>query len=158
MLTKEEILKLNRVPEGRPAWLSYADYRRLQQLLESLKPPSPGHALHHPDYVRLYDFLNADAGLDLPETEDAVHLNAFLLLRRGYHVESIMTSEYQQLVGLLEYAAPADLDDMTLHDFGSHRDLFTYLRTNLGLFVEVGRGPVWHRARKLCDAYEATNA
>lgn len=153
-MDKETLLKLNRVPDGKPPWLNYKAFRKLQRLFDKLPPPEESGVLEDADYLRMYDFLEEVAGIKLPELQEAVHLNAFVLIRRGYQVEEITEAEYKRLIGLLEGTEEAYPDDMELHDFGNHRALFTYLSEELGVFVEPGRGPVWHRARQLVERYE----
>lgn len=155
-MDKEALLKLNRIPDGKPPWLSYKAFRQLLQLFDKLPPPKETKGLEDENYLRLYDFISDVAGINLPESQDAVHVNAFFLIRRGYRVEEITEMEYVRLSELLKGTEEAYLDDMELHDLGNHRALYTYLSEGLGLFVEPGRGPVWHRARKLAKHYEST--
>ena len=42
-------------------------------------------------------------------------------------------------------------DDMVLHDYGPHRDIYNYLVKELGLKVQPERGPVWYRAKRLLE-------
>jgi len=153
-MDKEALLKFNRVPDGKPPWLSYKAFRKLQRLFEKLAPPEESKALEEEDYIRLHDFLSEVAGIKLPESQEAVHMNAFVLIRRGYQVEEITETEYARLTQLLEGTEEVYPDDLELHDFGNHRALYTYLSEGLGVFVEPGRGPVWHRARQLIEHYE----
>ncbi|HUF37561.1 MAG TPA: hypothetical protein VMN57_03475 [Anaerolineales bacterium] len=154
MMDKEALLKLNRVPDGVPAWLDYKAFRKLQQLLEALAPPEETDGLGDEDYIRLHAFLADVAGIEVPETQEAVHLNAFVLLRRGYKAEETTEPEYGRLLELLEGTEEPDPDDLELHDFGAHRALYKYLSEGLGVYVEPGRGPVWRRARQLVEAHE----
>ena len=155
MMDKEALLALNRIPEGKPPWLNYKAFRKLQQLFERLDPPDEEmDELGEEDYYRLHAFLVEVAGLSIPETQVAVHVNAFVLIRRGYQVEEITETEYARLLTLLEGTEKADLDDMDLHDSGNHRALYQYLTEGLGVFVEPGRGPVWHRAMQLVKHHE----
>ena len=60
----------------------------------------------------------------------------------------------KEMAGLIEIFSmtnAADFDDMELHQEGSHRALYNYITKTLGLSVEAGRGPVWHRAKRLID-------
>jgi len=85
---------------------------------------------------------------------EAIHFNAFVLIRRGYKVEEITEKEYTDLLRLMNGIEQPDPDDMELHEFGGHRNLYDYLTTNLGVSVQKGRGPVWTRARRLVEGYE----
>ena len=154
MMDKEALLKLNRVPDGTPAWLDYKAFRRLQGLFEALAPPEETDGLGDEDYFHMYVFLADVAGIEVPESQEAVHLNAFVLIRRGYKAEEITGPEYERLLELLDGTEEPDRDDMALHDFGDHRALYEYLSEGLGVYVEPGRGPVWCRARQLVEAYE----
>lgn len=155
-MDKAALMQLNRVPDGKPPWLDYKAFRKLQQLFERLDPPEEQGGLGNQDYCRLHAFLVEAAGLPIPESQLAVHLNAFFLIRRGYQLEEITESEYEHLLKLLAGTDKADLDDMELHDFGNHRALYQYLTEGLGVFVEPGRGPVWHRAMQLVKHHEQT--
>lgn len=155
-MDKEALLKLNRVPDGKPPWLDYKAFRRLQQLFERLTSPAEMGGLGSEDYYRMHDFLIDVAGIAIPEMQEAVHLNAFILIRRGYRVEEITEAEHERLLQLLEGTEIAALDDVELYDFGNHRSLYTYLSEGLGIYVEPGRGPVWHRAQQLVDHYRHT--
>lgn len=154
MMDKAALMQLNRVPEGKPPWLDYKAFRKLQQLFERLDPPEEQEGLENEEYCRLHAFLVDVAGLPIPESQMAVHLNAFLLSRRGYQVEEITETEYARLLKLLAGTEKADLDDMELNDFGNHRALYQYLTEGLGVYVEPGRGPVWHRAMQLVKHHE----
>jgi hypothetical protein len=156
MKSKDALQKLNCIPEGKPAWLDYKAYRRLKALFETLEPPTDSAGLNTEAYLRLHDFLLDAAGIEVPSAQDAVHYNAFVLLRRGYRTEEITENEYRQLSHLMKGTEPADPDDMDLHDFGNHRQLYDYLTEGLGVFVEAGRGPVWHRSQKLLEHHTST--
>ena len=151
MATDVNAKLVNNVPEGRQAWLSYVDYRKLRTLADA--------AIGGDDSVLapLQAFLERTAGLALPVNIDgeALRRAAFTLVRRGYLVESIDPGEYGWLLVLFEVAQKADSDDMDLAETGAHRALHSFLTQRLGLDVEAGRGPVWHRAAKLLDAYRA---
>ncbi len=142
---------VNHVPEGRHAWLSYTDYRKLRTLADAAVGGDDA-AL-----APLQAFLERTAGLSLPSDIDgeALRRAAFTLVRRGYRVESIDPGEYGWLLVLFEVAQRADSDDMELAETGAHRAIYTFLMQRLGLDVEAGRGPVWHRAAKLLEVYRA---
>lgn len=156
-MNKEEILQLNVIPEGQEAWLSYDQYQKLKRLFERVKLPSTDQAIMDKSYFPLYDFLTKTAQLPVPRNELAIHFNAFALIRRGYNIEEITAEEYQQLVQFMAEVDPADREDMALYEFGGHRNLYNYLTKQMGLSVEQGRGPVWHRAKALVDKYEITH-
>ena len=145
-------------PDGVPAWLDYKAFRRLQVLFEMLAPPEETDGLGDADYFHMYVFLADIAGIEVPESQEAVHLNAFTLIRRGYKAEEVTGPEYERLRELLEGTEEADPDDLALHDFGNHRALHTYLTEGLGLYVEPGRGPVWGRAQELVRQHEQRRA
>ncbi|MEM7031533.1 MAG: hypothetical protein AAF629_18370 [Chloroflexota bacterium] len=69
-------------------------------------------------------------------------------------IEYITPEEYHHLSYLLKNAVEAELDDYDLQEFGNHRDLYTYLTQTMGLSVQAGRGPVWHRAKALIEKHE----
>ena len=150
-MNKQDFLKLNAVPEGKEAWLSYENYLELERLFEAVDLPGQGDL--DDNYAALYDFLVRVAGLELPRSQAAIHANAFTLLRRGYKVEEINKTEYQNLVRLLDGLEQPAKTDMELYDFGGHRDLYNYLTQQMGLFVPPGRGPVWYRATALIEKY-----
>lgn len=157
-MNKEEFLQLNALPEGRAPWLSYDQYLELKRLFETVllpteTTPATLHVVDY-DYVKLHRFLTEIAGLDLPMSEPAIHYNAFALIRRGYKVEQITLTEYEALNRLLEGLEEPDMDDLDLHPTGGHRDLYTYLTQQMGISVQAGRGPAWHRAKMLLDHYE----
>ena len=156
MTSKDALQKLNCIPEGMPAWLDYKAYRRLKALFEALDPPADSAGLNTEAYLRLHDFLLDAAGIKVPAAQDAVHYNAFVLLRRGYRNEELTENEFLALSTLMNGTEPADPDDMELYDFGNHRQLYEYLTKGLGVFVEAGRGPVWHRAQKLIEHHTST--
>lgn len=88
-VNKQDYLKLNIVPEGKAAWLSYEEYLELAWLFEAVDIPSEDPIA--PDvgtpsaYADLYNFLVRVAGLtNLPRSQQSIHFNAFTLLRRGY--------------------------------------------------------------------------
>jgi len=74
----------------------------------------------------LYEFLTKTANLPVPRNEVAIHVNAFALIRRGYHIEDMTAEEYQQLLQLMEDADSADREDMALYEYGGHRNLYDY--------------------------------
>lgn len=156
MRNKRELLKLNVIPEGKEAWLNYQDYFRLERLFEAVGEPTPGPL--DDNYTELHRFLTAKAGLNLSTDKAAIHFNAFTLLRRGYVVEEITAAEYTNLVRLLDGLEQPAKNDMDLYDFGGHRDLYTYLTRQMGLFVPPGRGPAWHRATALVEKYRRREA
>lgn len=152
--TKNDLLKWNRVPDGKPAWLTYSQHRELKRLFESVNPDSD-NALHTTAaFAKLQDFLLNVANVDVPDDDRAIHFNAFILLRRGYRVEAITEREYHRLSQLMEQAEQPDADDMKLHEAGTHRALYEYIKRQLGLDVEAGRGPAWYRAKRLMETYE----
>ncbi len=150
-MNKQDLLRLNVVPDGKAAWLSYEDYLELEQLFEAVE--LPGQNETDDRYVALYDFLVKVAGLDVPNSQATIHANAFTLLRRGYRVEEISPTEYQNLVSLLDGLEQPAKTDMDLYEFGDHRALYNYLTKQMGLFVPPGRGPVWYRANTLIEKY-----
>jgi hypothetical protein len=156
-MNKEEILQLNVIPDGKEAWLSYDQYQDLKRIFERVKLPSNDTAIMDSQYVQLHDFLTRTAKLQLPLNEITLHFNAFALIRRGYKIEEITSEEYEQLLQLMADVDPADLADLELYEVGGHRNLYTYLTKSMGLSVETGRGPVWHRAKALVDRYELTH-
>lgn len=72
----------------------------------------------------------------------------------SYRVETITAAEYQQLRRLMEGLEQPGIDDLDLYDTGGHRDLYNYLTKGIGLTVQRGRGPAWHRAKALIEKYE----
>ena len=147
----ETILQLNVVPEGKKAWLSYDQYHELKRLFDTV---SPFDSEMNGEAFRLYDFLTNIAKLHVPMTVEAIHFNAFVLIRRGYKVEEVTEKEYQDLLCLMNGLEHPDPDDMELHEFGGHRNLYVYLTTQMGISVQAGRGPVWARAKGLVEEYE----
>lgn len=152
MMNKQELLKLNVVPEGKEPWLDYEAYLKLGQLFEAINPPDQNFI--DSNYATLYHFLVTVAGLELPLETASIHFNAFTLLRRGYKVEEITEREYKDLVRLMADLEQPDKNDMALYETGGHRDLYTYLTRMMGLFVQPGRGPAWYRAQALIESYE----
>jgi hypothetical protein len=152
MMNKQELLKLNVVPEGKEPWLDYEAYLKLGQLFNAVSPPDQN--LVDSDYAALYHFLVTVAGLELPMEPDSIHFNAFTLLRRGYKVEEITETEYKALIRLMGGLEQPDKNDLDLYETGGHRDLYTYLTRMMGLFVQPGRGPVWYRAQALIERYK----
>jgi hypothetical protein len=148
---KSELLALNRVPDGKAAWLTYRQYRELQMLFEAATAQYVREGEASLAVGRLHRFLIDVARLDLPNDDDAIQFNAFVLLRRGYSVEYIAAKEYKTLARLMAQAEEPDLSDMTLHNTGTHRAIYEFLTKELGLYVEPGRGPVWYRAQRLID-------
>ncbi len=153
-MNKKEILRLNAIPDGKDPWLSYDHYQKLKQIFESVKLPSNNKIIIDRQYFQLYGFLTNTAKLQVPMNQFAVHFNAFALIRRGYKIEEITYEEYNQLLQLMDALNPADIEDMELHEFGGHRNLYNYLTKKMGFSVKKGRGPVWHRAKSLIDKYE----
>lgn len=157
-MNKDEVLQLNVLPDGKEPWLSYEDYLKLKQLFETIPPPSPTKNTDDSRYLCLYQFLTEVAGLELPASENAIHFNAFALIRRGYKVEMITQKEYQRLVQLMDGLERPSIDDMDLYDTGGHWELYLYLTKVMGLSVQKGRGPAWHRGNALIKKYEAESA
>jgi len=157
-VTKQELLQLNAVPEGKEPWLSYDQYVELKRLFGLL--PSPFHDDLHADeaYARMHHFLTEVAQLEVSDDKAKIHFNTFVLIRRGYKVEEITQAEYDALRKLMDGIEQPDSDDMTLHETGSHRALYDYLRKGIGVSVEAGRGPAWHRAKQLMAAFERNKA
>lgn len=153
-MNKQDFLKLNVVPDGKAAWLSYENYVKLSQLFDGVNPPD--QSVIDDNYAALYRFLVTVAGLKLPMDTASIHFNAFALLRRGYQVEEITEAEYLGLIGLMDGLEQPDKNDMELYDTGGHRDLYNYLTRQMGLSVEAGRGPVWYRAQALIEKYQTT--
>jgi hypothetical protein len=161
-MIKEELLKLNAVPEGKSAWLSYDHHLELKRLFDALTASSQKGAAQTSKglaLARLHHFLSDVAKLTLAEDkadlEAAIQFNAFVLIRRGYKVEDITKSEYLALAQLMDGIEQPDPDDMTLHETGSHHAVYEFLVRKLGLSVQPGRGPAWHRAKRLLEAFEA---
>jgi hypothetical protein len=155
MNSAEVVATLNHIPDGKTAWLSHLQYLELGKLLDSVEPPAPSHIQLSEAYFHLHRFLSEKANLTIPETEVAIHFNAFALLRRGYKIEDITEAEYKKLVALMDGIEQPERDDMNLYETGSHRALYEYLVKGLGLVVLPGRGPAWHRAKKLMAHYES---
>ena len=154
-MNKTELLQLNVIPEGQAAWLSYDQFLRLKHLFETLPLPTSQESTDDLRYIDLYHFLTEVAELNLPCNEATIHFNAFALIRRGYRVETLTATEYRQLGRLMENLEQPTIDDLDLYDTGGHRELYTYLTQDLGLSVQPGRGPAWHRAKALRENYEA---
>lgn len=74
---------------------------------------------------------------------------------QGYKVETITQAEYEHLRQLVEGLEQPSPDDLDLYETGGHRDLYNYLTQKMGLSVQRGRGPAWHRAQALLKKYEA---
>lgn len=157
-MNKETILQLNVIPEGKEAWLSYDQYHELKRAFEAVELPSSEVDIQGEAYFKLYDFLTNVAQLSVPMNEAALHFNAFALIRRGYKIEEITEEEYEQLSQLMINADQTDIEDMSLYDFGGHRDLYNFMTSKVGLSVKPGRGPVWHRAKDLLDHYERVHS
>lgn len=152
-MNREEILKLNVIPDGKDAWLSYDRYQELKSLFEAVNPPASDKDIVDSQYTQLHHFLANIAKLHVPLNEFAIHFNAFALIRRGYQIEEITAEEYHQLLYLMDGLEQAHSYDMALYKFGGHRDLYDFLTKRMGLSVQKGRGPVWHRAKALIDKY-----
>lgn len=156
-MNKTELLQLNVIPEGKAAWLSYEQYLRLKQLFEAVSLPSLEDTADDLAYLALYHFLTEVAGLELPRNEASIHFNGFALLRRGYKGETITLDEYEQLRRLMIGLEQPSIDDFDLYEIGGHRTLYDYITREMGLTVQRGRGPAWHRAKVLVEKYEADN-
>lgn len=156
-MNRQELLQLNAVPEGKVAWLSYDQHIELRRLFEALPSPTLQTIEGEMAYARMHHFLNDVAQVQVPDDKAAIHFNAFVLIRRGYKVEEISRQEYELLQRLMDGIEQPDEDDMVLHETGSHRALYEYLRREMGLPVQAGRGPAWHRAKRLIEAYEQQN-
>lgn len=154
-MNKAEVLQLNVIPEGKEAWLSYDQYLELKRLFEAVPLPATEGTTDNLRYIDLYRFLTEIAGLELPCNEASIHFNAFALIRRGYQVETITTEEYQQLCQLMQGLEQPGIDDSDLYSTGGHRELYNYLTQEMGLAVQQGRGPAWHRAKALIEKYES---
>jgi hypothetical protein len=154
-MNKNEVLKLNVVPDGQEPWLSYDDYQKLKRLFETMPLPSREGGGDNHQYLHLHRFLTEAAGLALPMDEASIHFNAFALIRRGYKVEPITKQEYEQLRQLMVGLEKPEAEDPDLHDAGGHRALYNYLTRRMGLSVQPGRGPVWYRANDLIKKYES---
>jgi len=152
-MNRENILKLNVIPDGKEAWLSYDRYQELKTLFEAVNAPSTDKDVVDSQYFQLHHFLTNIAKLYVPLNEFAIHFNAFALIRRGYQIEEITAEEYDQLLRLIDGVEEAHIDDMVLYEFGGHRDLYNYLANRMGLSVQKGRGPVWQRAKALINKH-----
>lgn len=148
-MNTDTLLQLNVVPEGKTAWLTFDQYQELKNLFEAVSPFSPEIDTAA---FRLHRFLTEVARLDVPVNVEAIHFNAFVLLRRGYKVEEITEKEHQDLLRLMDDLEQPDPDDMELHEVGGHRNLYNYLTIQMGISVPKGRGPVWFRAKRLVEA------
>ncbi len=155
-MNTDTLLQQNLVPEGKKAWLTYAQYQELKRLFEAVSPFTPEMDVAA---FRLHHFLTQVAGLvDVPISLETLHFNAFVLLRRGYKPEEITYKEYTDLLRLFDGLEQPDPDDMDLHDMGGHRALYNYLTIQLGIYVEPGRGPVWFRAKRLLETHPASES
>ncbi len=159
-MNKEEILQLNVLPEGQAAWLNYDQYVTLKQLFETIPVPAVNELEAesqqiNDSYLSLHHFLTKQTNLVVPISQSAIHFNAFALLRRGYQIEAITPNEYRDLKQLMQGLEQPDIDDMDLYETGGHRTLYDYLTQQMGLSVQAGRGPAWHRARTLLDHYDS---
>ena len=145
--TGNKVLEMNVVPDGVEAWLSYSEYRQLQKRLGAISGDDPGA------YAALAHFLieTGKLPLDMAASDEMIRINAYTLLKRGYKIEPLGRADYATLKELFLKAEPADVQDMDLHETGSHRALFEMLTRKLGLDVEAGRGPVWHRSKRLLN-------
>jgi hypothetical protein len=153
-MNKQELLQRNVVPDGQAAWLTYTQYLELKRLFEAAPLPSDKTTYLEGLYLELYRFLTEVAGLVLPPEESSIHFNAFALLRRGYQVESITQAEYDALRRLMADLEEPAVDDLELYEIGGHRALYNYLTRVMGLPVQKGRGPAWHRANILIKTHE----
>lgn len=152
-MNREDILKLNVIPDGKAAWLSYDRYQELKNLFETVNTPASDKDIVDNQYLQLHHFLINIAKLPVPLNEFALHFNAFALLRRGYQIEEVTEEEYNQLLRLMDGVEEAHIDDMALYEFGGHRELYNFLTKRMGLSVKKGRGPVWYRAKALIDKH-----
>ncbi len=145
--TTSNVMSMNVVPDGIPAWLSYTEHRQLKTLILALDDGGPSAI------AALWGFLVNVSKLKLPAnaSDEVVRFNAYTLMRRGYIVESLTEAEYLALKVLYLQAEPTDVDDMDLHETGTHRALYNMLTRTFGFEVEAGRGPVWRRAQKLLN-------
>lgn len=148
----DTLLQLNVVPEGKTAWLTFDQFQELKNLFEAVSPFLPEMDTAA---FRLHRFLTVVARLDVPVNVEAIHFNAFVLIRRGYKVEEITEKEYQDLLRLMDGLEQPEPDDMELHEVGGHRALYNYLTTQMGISVSKGRGPVWYRAKRLMECYNS---
>ena len=154
-MNKLDFLQYNVLPEGKEPWLSYDEYQKLKSLFEAVPLPASEGTSVGSQYVYLHRFLTEVAGLEIPQNEAFIHFNAFALIRRGYKVEPITQQEYEHLHRLIDGLEEATEDDVDLNETGGHRELFNYLSKGMGLSVQKGRGPAWHRAKLLIEKYEA---
>ena len=67
----------------------------------------------------------------------------------------ITVDEYIKLETLFHECDFVEKDDTELHEVGAHRELFDYLRHDLGFAVEMGRGPAYHFAAELLKETKA---
>jgi len=146
------------VPDGKKAWLSYTQYRKLKLLTQAAWSDHPAQV------GELVAFLIDVAKLPLDEKGPTMTVlnNAHALQRRGYKIEELTRAEYELLKSAYSHATRTNPDDMELHETGAHRTLYDILTKKIGLDVEAGRGPVWRRANQLLNEngpeYEKTKA
>jgi len=123
------------VPDGRPAWVHYLDYRALQRAFESLTPQNTGEAIA---------LVRKCAGIDLPNDLGVVQFNLWTLLRRGYYVPSLTSAQLSTLTRILSLTVETDEgDDLAIGPAGSHRALYTFLTRELGEHIPETRGAVY---------------
>ncbi len=78
-------------------------------------------------------------------------------MHKNLVVEEITAQEYDKLVQLMDGLEHPHADDLELYEFGGHRDLYDYLTKGMGLSVQKGRGPAWHRANALINKHELSH-
>ena len=152
-MNKIDFLRYNVLPEGKEPWLSYDEHLKLKSLFEAVPLPANEGTSVGSQYYHLHQFLTEVAGLEIPPNEVSIHVNAFVLIRRGYKVETIAQPEYEHLHRLMDGLEEAAEDDTDLFKTGEHRELYNYLTKGMGLSVKKGRGPAWHRAKALIEKY-----
>lgn len=137
----------NLIPEGKAAWIPYQRHVELSILFENnIEYESVITTARIQEIIAVSVGINT-TGLSIAETMQ----NAWTLIRRGYLPENLSLNELDGLAQIFAEAEEADIEDMELHEEGSHRALYNYITKTLGLYVEAGRGPVWHRAKRLID-------
>ncbi len=87
-MTQQELLQQNAVPEGKPAWLSHGQHNELRRLFEALPSPATQSAEAEIAYARMHHFLVEIAQVNVPDDKAAIHFNAFVLIRRGFRVDT----------------------------------------------------------------------
>ena len=123
------------IPDGRPAWVHYLDYRAIQRAFDDLTPANVDTAV---------ELVRKGAGIELPNDFDTVQFNLWALLRRGYHVLELTHAQGDTLARILSLTTATDKDDDTpLAPEGSHRALHTFLTRELGERIPQTRGAVY---------------